>query len=71
MFKTNKSGVNSELSDFEFEVSSEIRNHVLPYVNKLCDYWILMLCRQKIRILDLTQEKENQRNGEVLRHSMV
>ncbi|GKC82241.1 retrovirus-related pol polyprotein from transposon TNT 1-94, partial [Tanacetum coccineum] len=27
------------LSDFQFEVPSKTRNHVLPYVNKLRDYW--------------------------------
>nr|XP_043611958.1 protein CHROMATIN REMODELING 4-like [Erigeron canadensis] len=29
----------SALSEFQFEVSSEIGDHVLPYVNKLRDYW--------------------------------
>ena len=28
-----------ELSDFQFEVPSKTSNHVLPYVNKLRDYW--------------------------------
>ncbi|GJV91215.1 protein chromatin remodeling 4 [Tanacetum coccineum] len=28
-----------ELSDFQFEVPRKTRNHVLPYVNKLRDYW--------------------------------
>lgn len=28
-----------ELSEFQFEVSSEIRSNVLPYANKLRDYW--------------------------------
>nr|GEY79582.1 protein chromatin remodeling 4 [Tanacetum cinerariifolium] len=28
-----------ELSDFQFEVPRKTRNHLLPYVNKLRDYW--------------------------------
>ncbi|GJT94868.1 chromodomain-helicase-DNA-binding protein 3 isoform X2 [Tanacetum coccineum] len=29
----------TEISDIKLKVSTEIRNHVLPYVNKLRDYW--------------------------------
>ncbi|XP_071690600.1 helicase protein MOM1-like isoform X2 [Rutidosis leptorrhynchoides] len=44
-----------ELSELPFEVSSETRNHVLPYINKLRDYWhrghnaIIFDCQDRLR----------------------
>ncbi|XP_071688371.1 uncharacterized protein [Rutidosis leptorrhynchoides] len=44
-----------DLSELPFEVSSETRNHILPYVNKLRDYWhrghnaIFFDCQDRLR----------------------